>query len=157
MHQYKQNLCQNKGELITVVNNVKGGEGMKRRMRRFTVMLLACSLLFQLFFSNNAFAAENDGTETEIAARVEGTDNLNTTVERSLTETDMENISAAAAYIREEMTQRETVITGIFEISDMENMNSVFETLSDQIFICTSESDEGDYLKQHSGGISWNY
>lgn len=139
------------------MNNVKGGEGMKRRMRRFTVMLLACSLLFQLFFSNNAFAAENDGTETEIAARVEGTDNLNTTVERSLTETDMENISAAAAYIREEMTQRETVITGIFEISDMENMNSVFETLSDQIFICTSESDEGDYLKQHSGGISWNY
>lgn len=130
---------------------------MKRRMRRFTVMLLACSLLFQLFFSNNVFAAENDGTETEIAARIEGTDNLNTTVERSLTETDMENISAAAAYIREEMTQRETVITGVFEISDMENMNSVFETLSDQIFICTSESDEGDYLKQHSGGISWNY
>src|SRR5699024_3336860 len=57
----------------------------------------------------------------------------------------------------EQMTQRETVITGSFAISDMGNMDSVFKTLADQIFICTSESDEGDYLKQHNGGMSWNY
>ena len=130
---------------------------MKRKSRRFMAMLLACSMSFGLLFSGNAFAAENSGTETEAAVQSEGADNLEVTAEGNLTESDIENISAAAAYIREQMTQRETVITGSFEISDMENMNSVFEAMADQIFIPTSESDEGDYLKQHNGGMSWNY
>ena len=130
---------------------------MKGRWRRFTAMLLACLMLFGLLFPDNAFAAENSGTELEAAVQAEGADNLDTAADGSLTESDIENISAAAAYIREQMTQRETVITGSLEISDMGNMNSVFEALADQIFIYTSESDEGDYLKQHSGGMSWNY
>ena len=130
---------------------------MKGRWRRFTAMLLACLMLFGLLFPDNAFAAENYGIEPEAAVQAEGAGNLDTAADGSLTESDMENISAAAAYIREQMTQRETVITGSLEISDMENMNSVFEALADQIFIYTSESDEGDYLKQHSGGMSWNY
>ena len=130
---------------------------MKGRSRRFMAMLLACSMSFGLLFSGNAFAAENDGTETGAIAQAEAADNLDAAADGSLTESDIENISAAAAYIREQMTQRETVITGSFVISDMENMDSVFKTLADQIFICTSESDEGDYLKQHNGGMSWNY
>lgn len=130
---------------------------MKGRWRRFTAMLLACLMLFGLLFPDNAFAAENSGTELEAAVQAEGADNLDTAADGSLTESDIENISAAAAYIREQMTQRETVITGSLEISGMENMNSVFEALADQIFIYTSESDEGDYLKQHSGGMAWNY
>ena len=120
-------------------------------------MLLACSMSFGLLFSGNAFAAENDGTETGTITQAEGADNFNAAADGSLTESDIENISAAATYIREQMTQRKTVITGSFEISDMENMNSVFETIADQIFIPTSKSDEGDYLKQHNSGMSWNY
>lgn len=139
------------------VNDAKGGTGMKERMRRFTAVALACSLVFGLFFSNNTFAAENNGVGTKTEMRSEKTGNSETAAKGNLTESDMKNISDEAAYIREQMTQRKTVITGSFEISDMENMNSVFEALSDQIFLCTPESDEGDYLKQHSGGISWNY
>ena len=90
-------------------------------------MLLACSMSFGLLFSGNAFAAENDGTETGTITQAEGADNFNAAADGSLTESDIENISAAATYIREQMTQRKTVITGSFEISDMENMNSVFE------------------------------
>ena len=130
---------------------------MKRRSRCFMAMLLACSMSFGLLFSGNAFAAENDGTETGTITQAEGADNFNAAADGSLTESDIENISAAATYIREQMTQRKTVITGSFEISDMENMNSVFETIADQIFIPTSKSDEGDYLKQHNSGMSWNY
>ena len=130
---------------------------MKYGWKRLTAVLLVCSMLMGLFFSGNVFAAENDGTGTEATAQTEDADNLDTASDENLTESDIENISAAAAYIREQMTQRETVITGSFAISDMGNMDSVFEALADQIFICTSESDEGDYLKQHNGGMSWNY
>ena len=130
---------------------------MKYGWKRLTAVLLVCSMSMGLFFSGNVFAAENDGTGTEAAAQTEDADNLDTASDENLTESDIENISAAAAYIREQMTQRETVITGSFAISDMGNMDSVFKTLADQIFICTSESDEGDYLKQHNGGMSWNY
>ena len=130
---------------------------MKYGWKRLTAVLLVCSMSMGLFFSGNVFAAENDGTGTEATAQTEDADNLDTASDENLTESDIENISAAAAYIREQMTQRETVITGSFAISDMGNMDSVFEALADQIFICTSESDEGDYLKQHNGGMSWNY
>lgn len=130
---------------------------MKGRLRRFLIMQLACSMSFSLLFSSNVFAADNNGTETGVITQSLGADLLDDEADNSLTESDLMNISAAAAYIRRKMTQRETVITGNFAISDMENMDSVFESLADQIFICTSESDEGDYLKQHNGGMSWNY
>lgn len=76
---------------------------------------------------------------------------------QSIENSDEANIAAAAAYIREQMIRRETVISGEFEISDIEDMDAVFEALSDDIFAYTSESDGGDYLKMHNGGMSWSY
>ena len=106
---------------------------MKGRLRCLIAIMLACSILFGLLFSGNVFAANNSSTGTGAEKQTEGTDNLGMS-DGSLSASDMENISAAAIYIRGQMTQRKTVITGTFSISNMANMDSVFQTLSDQIF-----------------------